>query len=411
MPRPRKPPRLERIDPSDQASNWFILWHDGQRDRRRSTNTSDLAAAQGVFQSWLEELNTPAYSAAGPQPLDQFKIADALGLYVQARIEGKPSAIQTATWVTRLLEFWGERTIDAITEQTINGAAGYIAHRRQKRGLKGRDAVSYATIERELTTLRAAVNYCWRQGKLARQPLPIPKAPGTAPRDLWIEPADLTMLLDSAAPHVRLWCLIAISCGGRKAAILQIKWRGQVDFVARTLDLLPPGKVQTTKRRSKVPMTDVLFAALREAHKTAKTPYVVEYPYPKGKDENGVEQFERRQIKDIKNGFGMAARRAVYEAIRRARTARAEGDVEERQRNVAAAWRLRKVTPHTLRHTAATWMAQAGESIDKIGAFIGHNDPRTTARYAHHHPDHMRDLATSLDARIKLGIKPSGGEG
>jgi integrase len=43
--------------------------------------------------------------------------------------------------------------------------------------------------------------------------------------------------------------------------------------------------------------------------------------------------------------------------------------------------------PHVMRHTAATWLVQAGVDLYRVQALLGHEDFRTTQRYAHHAPD------------------------
>jgi integrase len=57
------------------------------------------------------------------------------------------------------------------------------------------------------------------------------------------------------------------------------------------------------------------------------------------------------------------------------------------------------VTPHTLRHTCGTWMAQEGTDLHKIGGWLGHSSARTTELYAHHHPDFMADAKRAADRR------------
>ncbi len=57
------------------------------------------------------------------------------------------------------------------------------------------------------------------------------------------------------------------------------------------------------------------------------------------------------------------------------------------------------VTPHVLRHTCGTWMAQRGVPLHQIGGWLGHTSSRTTELYAHHHPDFMTDALRAVDRR------------
>lgn len=41
------------------------------------------------------------------------------------------------------------------------------------------------------------------------------------------------------------------------------------------------------------------------------------------------------------------------------------------------------VTPHTFRHTYASWLIQEGVSLAEVGRLMGHTSPLTTQRYAH----------------------------
>jgi len=54
------------------------------------------------------------------------------------------------------------------------------------------------------------------------------------------------------------------------------------------------------------------------------------------------------------------------------------------------------VTPHVLRHTAATWMAQAGVSLVQIAGYLGNSAATVERVYAHHHPSHMAEASAAL---------------
>ena len=60
-----------------------------------------------------------------------------------------------------------------------------------------------------------------------------------------------------------------------------------------------------------------------------------------------------------------------------------------------------RVTRHTLRHTALSWMAQHGEPLQKIARFAGHSSTHVTETYyAHLQPDHLTHAAGVIDAAL-----------
>jgi len=66
---------------------------------------------------------------------------------------------------------------------------------------------------------------------------------------------------------------------------------------------------------------------------------------------------------------------------------------------------LEEVTPHTLRQTAAVWMAEAGVPMSEIAQYLAHTPTRVTEKvYARYSPDYLRKAAGALKMR-------PGGEG
>lgn len=61
---------------------------------------------------------------------------------------------------------------------------------------------------------------------------------------------------------------------------------------------------------------------------------------------------------------------------------------------------------HDLRHTYASWLVQAGESLPVVGKLLGHSGPGMTQRYAHLAPRQLDDAVTRLP-RLGKGRGPA----
>lgn len=59
------------------------------------------------------------------------------------------------------------------------------------------------------------------------------------------------------------------------------------------------------------------------------------------------------------------------------------------------------VTPHTLRHTCATWLMQRGVSIWDASGYLGMSRETLERVYGHHHPDFLRGAAEALSLKAK----------
>lgn len=62
------------------------------------------------------------------------------------------------------------------------------------------------------------------------------------------------------------------------------------------------------------------------------------------------------------------------------------------------------VTPHTLRHTMGSTAISAGEAVALTGAILGHNNPRSTAIYAHVQTDPSRKAANRVSKMIAAAL-------
>ncbi|MBW3543938.1 MAG: tyrosine-type recombinase/integrase, partial [Planctomycetes bacterium] len=72
----------------------------------------------------------------------------------------------------------------------------------------------------------------------------------------------------------------------------------------------------------------------------------------------------------------------------------------------------KRVTPHTLRHSYATHLLEAGVDVPTIQKLLGHGDLATTARYMHVRSERLQSLSSPLDLLDGLfdAIPPSAGQ-
>jgi integrase len=57
------------------------------------------------------------------------------------------------------------------------------------------------------------------------------------------------------------------------------------------------------------------------------------------------------------------------------------------------------VVRHSLRHTAATWLMQAGVDMWEAAGWLGMTVEQLEANYGHHHPDFQEEAAEAFGRR------------
>jgi integrase len=65
-----------------------------------------------------------------------------------------------------------------------------------------------------------------------------------------------------------------------------------------------------------------------------------------------------------------------------------------------------RVTPYSLRHTAARWMRQQRVSEWDVATQLGHKRPGSTETYTAYDPDYLKDAAKALDKLVRASCAP-----
>jgi integrase len=224
-----------------------------------------------------------------------------------------------------------------------------------------------AAARRELKDLRAAINHRRREG-LCSQVVAIVLPEERPPRERWLTRREAAALLRAAwryrevqkgvkterrsRRHVAKFILVGLYTGTRAgaicgAALQPTVGRGWTDVDRGVFYRRPPRQRETNKRQLPVPLPPQLLAHLRRWKRCGQR-FVVEW--------------NSKPVKAIEKVFANA---------------------------VADAGLGPDVTPHVLRHTAATWLMQGGTSPWEAAGFLGMSVEMLLERCGYHHPDHL----------------------
>jgi integrase len=341
MPRRNQGPRIRWLD---KRQCFYITWTEHGRSRERSTGTTDREQAEIRFAEWLQARGR----RAGPSDPNEILVTDVLSDYALAKADEVMAPRMIGCAIDALTPFWQGRKVSEVTKQTC----------RLYLRARGR---SPNTVRRELSVLRAAINLAHEDGCITRPVhVELPEPPGSRKRWLTREEA-ARLIWASRTPmarlHMPLFILLGLYTGRRKEALLSLRWP-QVDLRAGRIDFEIQGRKRTNKRRGVVPIPRRLLPHLRRAQK-------------RGTDLGYVLHRNGKRILDIKKGFAAACKRAGLEGV----------------------------TPHTLRHTAATWLMQRGTPIWEAAGFLAMSEKILRDVYGHHHPDFQREAAENIGRR------------
>jgi len=200
---------------------------------------------------------------------------------------------------------------------------------------------SNTTINRQLISFGASLSWALNRGWIHNRPkIKQTVIPDSEPR--FITKPEARVLLASCGPELTDYVLAALATGMRQGELLAMRWNW-ISLEARVINI--PGSATKTLRARPVPINDELMLLLRKNRDK-------EYPLGKTWKHN-------TRLKDL---FRAAREKAGFPGLRF----------------------------HDLRHSAASWMVQAGIDLYQVAQVLGHKNLRITQRYARFAPKHLQ---------------------
>lgn len=340
---------------TDDAGTYRIRYHDGSRTRYRSCRTTDPAEAAAVLAQFVgsnrseaPEANTDGVSGAS----NSVTLAGVLDAYLERHVER-----HTAEGSRANIRSVIRRMVPVLGDEPATGARAAGEAWSEERRESG---AAESTIRKELLILKAALSWAVDEEMIDRAPkIPLPRRP--EPRTVWLDQKEAVRLLDAARdgqrmpgdpmPRIYVFCLLALATGARRDALEGLKW-SKVDLNRGLIDLR--NGTATSKRRPVLPIPErvcgiALMPVLRELKERARSEYVL-----------------------FRSG-------SVWPAFV---TARKRAGLEH-------------VTPHSLRHTKATWMLHAGQSVWKVAQVLGDSVATVERTYAHAVAENLSETINS----------------
>lgn len=406
MPRPSKgarlwlrPARRRKDGTVSHAPTWIII--DANVQHPTGCGAEDRGRAERALAAYI----AGKYEAPRrDRDLSVVPVPDVIAIYLRDCAERQANEKKLAERARRLLLWWGDKKLSDVSMLTCRA---YVDHRKAEYLRRYYEAESRRTrppkpdggvagARRDLEDLRAAIQHHAKE-QLHKGEVRVHLPERGAARERWLTRSEAAALLwacwrtrekqkrshkglpGEAIPtakytmrHLARFILIGLYTGTRAGAIASASWaaasgRSYIDLERGVFYRLAQGARATKKRQPPAPIPARLLAHMRRWKEMGISK---EYPV----------EYHGQPIKSVKVAMARAVDIAGLEP---------------------------GVTPHTLRHTAVTWLMQSGVTIWDAASFVGMSAALVERTYGHHHPDYMARAAHALSIGAnKTPIKP-----
>jgi integrase len=283
------------------------------------------------------------------------------GEFVERFLQEHPGRRRSSHYITALkapVAYFADRPIREIDRAELDRFRIHLT--TTKSPAIGRP-LSTTSVVKILRSLGRLFKMAVRWGVLEHDPtsaLEKPALPTSKTRYLTAE--EFQRLEAAAAPWLRPFLRMAVSTGMRLKEVVGLRWEN-IDRQAAILYVSEDSKTGSRP----IPINQTVRALLDDQVRRLRTPWVFV-------DDTGNDHTSPRARNRVSK-FTLEAMKAAG---------------------------IEDASFHTLRHTAAAWMVQAGVSLYEVQKILGHSTPVMAQRYAHLAPDHLRGAMKALDTAL-----------
>jgi integrase len=324
-------PRFLRKDAGGYFLDYFV--REGGIRKRKRVRLGQIPAAQAkrVLAQQMQAIVEQKYFACEKPQTTFLAAADSFLAYSKAR---KKTFRNDAQMVERLKTYFGNQPLESLTVDLVDA---YLLQRRQQGSqVKPGKALKNATLNRDVACLKTIVSRAVLNRQLERDPIVGLQRFKEQSRDRTLSAGEYQALLVCCSPHLRNIVELAYWTAMRRGEILGLRW-DQVDFKNGVITL--EAADTKTQEKREIPLNEKLIALFQRIPRTLGSSYVF--------------FFQGKRVKDPRNGFATACRKAGI------------GDFRF----------------HDLRHCAVTNFRKAGVSDTVIMSISGHKTYAVFRRY------------------------------
>lgn len=356
-----KPPRMNKG--YQEKGVWLIK--DGRKNVSTGCGKDEIEKAEAKLAEYIAGKRQPSRSE---KDIAEIMVADVLAIYYDDRAVSLASSRTAVSCIVRLNDFFGDMTLAKVNGRSCRDYASSRAGQGHTNKGEGGGA------RRDLQVLAAAINHHARLG-LHRGVVKVLLPPKGEARQRWLTRDEMAKLLWTCwrtrgggavqrYPLRHLVRLLLLGCytGSRPGAMFSAAWLDGprlafVDTKNGVFHRHASGARKTNKRQPPVRLSPRLLAHMRRWR---------------------AADLERRQVHVLTH----------------------EGEpVQELKRGLIRACELagiERVTPYSLRHTAAAWLVSKGVPTRQVADYLGTSEKMIEDHYGHLDPRYQHHVADMI---------------